>query len=225
MALVVAALDAALVAWALGGFAALLRHPAALTLVVLWGSAAMILALMRPVRAQDVVTREPESPAVLIALLIVPLAATPIAAWGERLGVAVLPGGDALRWLGVAFSGFGLAIRIAAMARLGPRFSPLLAMQRQHELETSGLYSQVRHPGYVGAWLAVLGGTLAFGGSFGLPLVATMGLLLWNRAGREEALLERQFGESWRAYRDRTGRFVPALRGPRSGKPRTASRP
>jgi protein-S-isoprenylcysteine O-methyltransferase Ste14 len=223
LALLAAALETALVAWALGGPGPLLRHPTAPALLVLWAAAGFVLALRRPVRAQDVVAREPEPPAVLIALFLLPLAATPFAAWGERLGIAVLPG-MTLRWLGVVVSGLGLAIRIAAMAQLGPRFSPLLAMQRIHPLETSGLYARVRHPGYAGALLAVLGGTLAFGGSLGLPLVAAMGLLLWNRAVREESLLERQFGEGWREYRARTGRFVPALRGPRSGNPRTASR-
>jgi protein-S-isoprenylcysteine O-methyltransferase Ste14 len=222
-ALLAAALDVALVAWALGGFGPLLQHPIAPALLLVWAAAGVILALLRPVRAQDVVTRAPESPAVLIALFLVPLAATPLAAWGQRLGIAVLPGSNALGWLGIAISGIGLAIRIAAMAQLGPRFSPLLAVQRAHDLETSGLYAHVRHPGYAGAWLASLGGTLAFGGGLGLPLVAAMGLLLWNRAGREEALLERRFGDAWRAYRARTGRFVPLPGGRRSGNPRPAS--
>ena len=90
-------------------------------------------------------------------------------------------------------------------------------MQRVHDLETSGLYGSVRHPGYLGACLASLGGVLAFGGGLGLPLVAAMCLLLWNRAAREESLLERHFGDRYRDYRARTGRFVPIRMRIRSG--------
>lgn len=38
-------------------------------------------------------------------------------------------------------------------------------------------------------------------------------VLLAIRVGREEANLLARFGESYRAYRDRTGRFLPKLGG------------
>ena len=209
LALGVVALDAALLAAALGGLAALLAHPRALSLLALWAAGGVTLALLRPVRGHDAVAVERESPMVLIALLLIPLATPPTAALGERLALWTLPGGAPVRWAGVALSGAGLALRIAAMAQLGPRFSPRVAMQREHALETRGLYARVRHPGYAGAWLAALGGAIAFGNALAMPLVAAMGLMLWRRAGREEAMLERHFGDDFRHYRARTGRFVP----------------
>lgn len=211
MALVVSAVDAALLAWALGGFAALLAHHRALALLALWAVGGITLALLRPVRGHDAVAVERESPLVLLLLFLIPLTTPPLSALGERLALWILPGGLALRWAGVALSGAGLALRIAAMAQLGSRFSPRVAMQREHALETGGLYARVRHPGYTGAWLASFGGALAFGSALTLPLLLVMGALLWSRAGREETMLERHFGEAYRAYRARSGRFVPRV--------------
>ncbi len=211
LALLVTALDALLLAIALGGLAPLLAHPRALTLLALWAIGAVTLALLRPVRGTAAATVERESPLVLIGLFLIPLLAAPLAALSERLHLGQLPGGDPVRWLGVALAGLGLAIRIVAMAQLGPRFSPLVALQKEHTLETRGLYARIRHPGYLGAWLAALGGTLGFGGGLALPLVLAMGLLLSARAAREETMLERQFGDDYRRYRALSGRFLPRV--------------
>jgi protein-S-isoprenylcysteine O-methyltransferase Ste14 len=210
-ALAVTAVDAALLAWAMGSVHALLGHHRALVLLALWAAGGVALALLRPLRGHDAVSVERESPLVMLLLLLIPLATPPISALGERLALWNLPGGAPLRWTGVVLSGGGLALRIAAMAQLGPRFSPRVAMQREHALETHGLYGRIRHPGYAGAWLASFGAALAFGSALALPLVAAMGLLLWNRAGREESMLARHFGDAYQRYRARTGRFVPRL--------------
>ena len=216
LALVVTGLDAELLALALGGLAALLGHPRALALLASWAVGAVALALLRPVRGHDATAVERDPPFVLLALFLLPLLAPPVAALGERVALWPLPGGSALRWFGVALSGVGLAVRIAAMAQLGSRFSPLLAVQREHALETRGLYSRIRHPGYLGALLAALGGVMAFGSAVGLPLVAAMGMLLRARAGREEVMLERHFGAAYVNYRARSGRFTPRLAPPRA---------
>src|SRR5262245_14054740 len=211
LALLVSAIDALILALVLGGAGALLHHPRAVALVMIWTLGGVLLALARPVRDQNVVERASESPAVLILLLVIPLAVAPVAAASEVAGLWMLPGGEGLKWLGVALSSLGLGLRIAAMRQLGSRFSPRLAVQRDHALETGGLYALVRHPGYLGAWLVSLGGALAFGGGLGLPLVLVMGLVLHNRSRREDRLLEERFGDGFRAYRERTGRFLPRI--------------
>jgi protein-S-isoprenylcysteine O-methyltransferase Ste14 len=217
LSLLVTAFDAALLVAALGGLAALLAHSRALTLLAIWAVSAVTLALLRPTRSQDVVATAPDARFAMLALFLLPLLTAPVAALGERLGLLPLPGGAALRWAGVALAAVGLAVRIAAMAQLGARFSPLLAMQREHALETRGLYARIRHPGYLGAWLAALGAALAFGSALALPMVLAMGWLLWDRAGREESLLEGHFGEEYRRYRMRSGRFLPRLIPARAG--------
>ena len=209
LALLATALDAALLALALGGFGALLAHARALALLGVYGVGAVTLALLRPVRGQDTVAVAPDPPLTMLALGVIPLLTPPIAALGERLGWWPLPGGAALRWGGVALAAAGLALRIAAMARLRDRFSPRLAVQRTHALETGGPYGLVRHPGYLGTLLAALGAVLTFGSGAGLVPAALLALLLAARVRREEALLEERFGEEWRRYRERTGAFLP----------------
>lgn len=209
----VTALDAVLLALALGGVRPLLDHSRALALVAVWFAAALALAWLRPVRAHQPVRAAREPGWVLPALFLLPLLIPALAAWGERRHFAPLPGGDALRWSGVALAAAGLALRIAAMARLASRFSPLLVTQRAHTLETSGLYAWVRHPGYAGALLAGLGAIVTFGSALGFVLWVPFAAILWRRMTREEALLESEFGADYRAWRARTGRVVPRITG------------
>lgn len=205
--------DAILLALALGGVAPLLAHPRALALLAVWGAGNATLALLRPARAHDPVASGPRERLVLVALFALPLAVAPLAAWGEREGLLPRPGGDAVGWTGIALAAAGLALRIAAMIQLGPRFSPVVTVQRAHALETRGLYERLRHPGYLGALLAALGGALAFRSALGFVALALMLPAFAARIRHEEALLDAHFGEAWRAYRARTGALLPGARG------------
>ncbi|HEY3215056.1 MAG TPA: isoprenylcysteine carboxylmethyltransferase family protein [Candidatus Eisenbacteria bacterium] len=208
------ALDAVLLALALGGAPVLIGHARALTLLAAWGVGGLVLALLAPVRTQEVVADSRENSGLLAGLGLLPLLTPPIAALGERLALGLLPGGPWLRWSGVGISAGGLALRIAAMTQLGSRFSPLVAVQREHALETRGLYARIRHPGYLGSWICAFGAMLAFGSALGLLTLVPFTALLGIRARREEALLERHFGDVYRAYRARTGAFLPRFGAP-----------
>jgi protein-S-isoprenylcysteine O-methyltransferase Ste14 len=210
--LVVLAVEAALLAWGLGGPRALLASPRALALLAVWGVTGLVLAISRPTRAHDTVRAE-RDPLELLALALLPLAIPGIAAWGGRLGTWPLPAPEALGWTGVALSALGLGLRVAAMRQLGARFSPLVSLQREHALETTGWYARVRHPGYLGALVASLGAAIAFGSALALPLVLVMTAFQWRRIAREERLLAGHFGETWSAYVARTGALLPRLRG------------
>lgn len=207
-ALLVLALDAALLALGLGDPAMLVRDPRALVLLVVWGVAGVVLALLRPVRGQDVAAASPDPP-VMVALLVLPLAAAPLGAFGARHALLTLPWANTVSWCGVALAAAGLALRIAAMARLGRRFSPIVALQKGHALETGGPYAFVRHPGYLGALLACLGGSVAFGSALALPVPALMLVAQLARLRREEALLAVRFSDEWARYAARTGALLP----------------
>jgi protein-S-isoprenylcysteine O-methyltransferase Ste14 len=209
LVLVVTGLDALLLALALGGWRPLANHPRALALLACWALSGVVLAALRPPRSRVAVAEERESRLLLAALGLIPLLIPPLAAASERFGWGALPGGDALRWSGVGLAALGLAVRVTAMRQLGSRFSPLLTVQPDHVLETRGLYAWIRHPGYLGAWLASLGAALAFGSGPALAPVLLFGALMAARARREEALLEEHFGEAWRRHRGRTGGFLP----------------
>ena len=204
----VLALDLILLALGVGGITRLLHHARALALFATWLIAYPTLAVLRPVRSHDPVAGRSD-PGVLLALFVIPLVTPPLAALAERAGLAPLPGGALTRWGGVALSALGLALRIAAMVRLGSRFSPVAALQRGHTLETRGIYGVVRHPGYLGAWLCDLGIVLAFGSAPALLLPLAMAIAIALRVRGEERLLAGQFGDAYRAYRARVGGFVP----------------
>jgi protein-S-isoprenylcysteine O-methyltransferase Ste14 len=187
----------------------LFAHPHAVALLIVWGIAGVTLALLHPVRGQDAVAQERDPAWRLLLLFLLPLLIPPVAAYGEHQGLLPLPGGAAVRWTGVALAAAGLALRIVAMATLGERFAPIPAVQRHHPVEQRGVYRWIRHPGYLGAWVAALGALLAFANNLALPLLILFAALLAARARGEEALLERHLGEAWRAYRARTGAFLP----------------
>jgi len=216
----VLALDLVLLAIGVGGLRALLHHARALALFATWLAAAPLLAILRPagrVRASDAVAARPDAP-VMLVLVLIPLLTPMLAALAERARLWPLPGGAALRWGGVALAAAGYALRIAAMVQLGPRFAPVAAVQRDHALETGGLYAIVRHPGYLGAWLCELGIVLAFGSAAALALPALMAPAIAARVAGEERLLEEHFGSEFRDWRARVGAFLPRI-GPGPGNP------
>src|SRR5215471_429070 len=94
---------------------------------------------------------------------------------------------DAIRWLGVALFAAGGALRIWPVFVLGDRFSGLVAIQPGHDLVTSGIYSVIRHPSYLGLILVLLGWGLAFRSGVGLLLTAALILPLLARIRSEEA--------------------------------------
>jgi protein-S-isoprenylcysteine O-methyltransferase Ste14 len=79
---------------------------------------------------------------------------------------------------------------------------------------TTGPYGWVRHPLY-GAWVVLLSGYSLLTSSWavaiaGLAAIATV----VRRIPTEEEGLQARFGDAYRDYAARTGRFLPRLRRP-----------
>jgi protein-S-isoprenylcysteine O-methyltransferase Ste14 len=74
---------------------------------------------------------------------------------------------------------------------------------------TKGLYVLVRHPQYVGLALAALGLAIMWPRFLTLVLFAVMLLLYYIVARDEERRMTNRFGESYTAYQNRTGMFLP----------------
>ena len=77
-------------------------------------------------------------------------------------------GGDGVRWLGVVLFAAGGAVRLWPVFVLGRRFSGLVAIQPGHTLVTTGIYSIIRHPSYLGLLVSSLGWGLAFRSGVGV---------------------------------------------------------
>jgi len=95
---------------------------------------------------------------------------------------------------------------------LGQRFSGRVAIQQDHQLETSGFYRFARHPSYLGVLLTHGGFACAFPTWPALAFTPLLAWLLWRRAEREEQLLVEAFGQAYREYAARTPRLFPGWR-------------
>ncbi|HET7224105.1 MAG TPA: isoprenylcysteine carboxylmethyltransferase family protein [Candidatus Eisenbacteria bacterium] len=221
---VVLGVDLGLLVLGVGGWRAFLHHPRAQALYAVWVLGTIALAWLRPFRGRDAVETARER-WVLLALFLVPAATPALSAWAERAALLPLPGGAWLRDVGLALAAAGYALRIAAMRRLGVRFSPLVEVQRRHALETGGPYARIRHPGYLGALLGELGVVLTFGSAATLPLAVALAIALGARIRHEEETLARHFGADWHAYRARTGALLPRLGRVQPARARAASEP
>lgn len=113
------------------------------------------------------------------------------------------------RAAGLLVFAIGYSIRIWAIAALGAFHSGFVTIQPEHTIVRAGPYRWLRHPSYLGGFIALTGIPLIFGSWF--PLLALPGAfvtLRW-RIEDEERLLSEQFGEQFERYKADTWRLVP----------------
>ena len=192
-----------------GGISAFFAHPAriavAIVTVVLAGAALFTEGNLSPGEREDRGNRW-----VLAVFAIIGLASAYVPAYTDRHDIWTF-GGDGVRWLGVLLFAAGGALRLWPVFVLGRRFSGLVAIQKGHALVTTGIYSRIRNPSYLGLLISSLGWALAFRSIIGIILVAALIPPLIARMLSEEKLLGAQFGAEYEAYRARTSRLIPGV--------------
>ena len=116
----------------------------------------------------------------------------------------------------------GAYIRRRSYQTLGSMFTFELSLRINHQLVTSGPYSVVRHPGYIGGALALLGALACYtspgswfiecSGLFPPSWTGSVVFSCWFIAGsiawlvisprlkKEDAMLKKQFGSQWGAW-------------------------
>ena len=117
-----------------------------------------------------------------------------------------------LRWAGVGVGALAGGLLLWTLHNLGKNLTDTVVTRREHTLVTNGPYRWVRHPFYDAAALCVLAGSLVAANWF---LFLTGGLafiLMIVRTRTEEEKLLARFGDAYRAYTERTGRFLPRIR-------------
>lgn len=117
---------------------------------------------------------------------------------------AILEGwpGEALRLTGYAFMVAGCLWRVWCLTFIGGT--------KDGVLTTTGPYSIVRNPLYVGSFLGVIG----FGLAVRLPMLPVVLLVMFAAlypavVANEEKRLVELFGDTYRRYRDATPRWIP----------------
>lgn len=131
--------------------------------------------------------------------------------WPAALAWTLLPIPDLLRWAGVVIATLSVASTWWVFRTLGLNVTRTSKPRDNATLVTSGPYRFVRHPFYVNVALAFGSLSLVTRSWWFIVWIGVALALLAVRTRREEANLEARFGDAWRAYAARTGRFVPRL--------------
>jgi protein-S-isoprenylcysteine O-methyltransferase Ste14 len=126
-----------------------------------------------------------------------------------KLSFSALPLPDWVRWAGVFTGGITLWLLFWTLRALGKNLTDTVVTRRQHTLVTTGPYRWVRHPFYVCAGLVTAAVSMVSANALFLATGSLIMLLLAFRTRIEEANLLKRFGDDYRKYMNRTGRFIP----------------
>ena len=83
--------------------------------------------------------------------------------------------------------------------------------QRANRVVATGAFRYVRHPLYLASILVYLGLTVFTSSLFSFALLVGICVFLDLIASYEEDLLEAKFGDEYRRYKQRTGKWVPRI--------------
>lgn len=135
----------------------------------------------------------------LVAPKAVQWAAIPLPAWG--------------RWIGVVIAAVCPLLLHWTLAKLGANnLTDTVYVRTEATLVTDGPYRRVRHPYYVVAALLMAAVTaLTANWLIGLSSLFVL-VLLALRTPKEEQMLIDRFGDQYRDYMTRTGRYFPRFR-------------
>lgn len=118
---------------------------------------------------------------------------------------------DVARWLGVVVAFLVLPVALWTQRSLGDNVTTTVITREEHELVTAGPYRWIRHPLYTLS-LIYFGSLALVAASWFLLVVSTMTFVMVAvRTPIEEEKLIQRFGNEYKAYMKRTGRFLPRL--------------
>jgi protein-S-isoprenylcysteine O-methyltransferase Ste14 len=116
-----------------------------------------------------------------------------------------------LRWMGIALCAASAVLLAWTLRHLGKNLTDTVVTRRAHTLVTTGPYRWVRHPFYDSMALLILAASLVATNWFLLLTGSVVFALLAVRTRTEEKLLVERFGDAYRNYMERTGRFFPKI--------------
>ena len=118
-------------------------------------------------------------------------------------------GGVAHRVLAVAPALAGLVLAIAGICNLLRAKTPVPTTQPTHALVTTGIHGWTRNPIYLGFFLIYVGVGIAVRSPSILFLTLPLATIVhYGVVVREEAYLQRRFGDAYRRYRTRVHRWL-----------------
>ena len=119
---------------------------------------------------------------------------------------------DLVGWIGTGLFVFAIWLLYQSHRSLGKNWTPVLAIQKEHTLVTTGIYKYIRHPMYAAhifwavAQIMILPNWIA-GYSFFVVMIPHYLV----RVGKEEAMMVEQFGSEYENYMKKSGRIFPKM--------------
>lgn len=106
----------------------------------------------------------------------------------------------------------GISIRVWAIRTLGKHFTATVTLTNDHQLVKAGPYQWVRHPSYLGAFMAIVGCPVFLNAyCAGLIAILSMTIAYYLRIGVEEKMLSAYFGKQYEDYKKNTKRIIPFI--------------
>lgn len=113
---------------------------------------------------------------------------------------------------GAALLAGGVSIRVWAIRTLGKHFTATATITEGHQLVRSGPYRVVRHPSYLGAFMALVGCPLFLNATWATVIAAAaMTIAYYLRIGVEEKMLSSYFGVQYDDYKKSTKKIIPFI--------------
>jgi protein-S-isoprenylcysteine O-methyltransferase Ste14 len=106
----------------------------------------------------------------------------------------------------------GTVFRIWSIRTLGKYFTATVKIQDKQRVIKTGVYKIVRHPSYLGAYIAMIGSTIFLHNFFSVIFTAVIMLAIYLfRIQAEETALIETFGDEYREYRQHTAELIPYI--------------
>ncbi len=104
----------------------------------------------------------------------------------------------------------GINFRVWSIKYLGKYFTAIVQVKDDHQLITEGPYSIVRHPSYLGAYVAIVGSAIFLNTIIGsLTAIVLMLYAYHKRITAEEFALASVFEKDYTIYQSYTKRMIP----------------
>ena len=130
----------------------------------------------------------------------------------EWMAWSSFPLPDWLRWAGLGLVFLWGVLLVWTFHHLGKNLTDTVVTRKEHTLVTAGPYRFIRHPFYTAFAIALVGGSLVTANWFiFLSGSVPLAFLVVRTRIEEEKLVER-FGDAYKDYMGRTGRFLPRLK-------------
>lgn len=121
-----------------------------------------------------------------------------------------VPGSDLAHWIiSGALIAIGLAVAVAGIRNFSRAGTPVRGYKPTCALVTAGIHGWSRNPIYIGMFLIYIGIGLAAQSPWVLMITLPLAITIrYGVVAREEAYLERRFGNDYRNYKNRVRRWL-----------------